>query len=136
MDKKIGKYKFTGPTRNPPSSLQFFSDCVRYNKPCILDELAKDWPAVEKWKLFSDEGRKYFTELIGDTKVKFFEKAIEGGSAIPSRTYSFRRDYEKRISYSEFLDVQKVYPKKSNIKDDSDELKEKLLKDIKVPSFY
>ena len=122
-----------GPTRNPPTSLQFFSDCVRYNKPCILSGLASDWPAVEKWNLISDEGRKYFTELLGDTKVNFFERAITGDSDIASRTYSYRSDYAKKIPFSEFLDVQKVYPRKTSIKDDSDELKEKILKDIKVP---
>ena len=126
----------TGPMANRPSSLQFFSDCVRYNKPCILEGLASEWPAVTKWKMFTEEGRKYFKDLIGDYQPQFYEKVATGDSDIASRGFSYRSDFKRNLPYSEFLDVQKTYPSKSNIKDDSDVLKEKLLPDIKVPSFY
>jgi len=63
-------------------------------------------------------------------------KTVSADPDIASRTFSYRTDNVKSVDYQEFLDVQKVYPQKSNVKDDSDELKEKLLKDIVVPSFY
>ncbi len=38
------------------SSLVFFSTCVRLNRPCILEELAKNWPATLEWSNPIQEG--------------------------------------------------------------------------------
>jgi hypothetical protein len=48
-----------------PSSLRFFSDCVRLNRPCELKGLASKWPAIEKW---SDRngGKEYLTKKFGN----------------------------------------------------------------------
>lgn len=76
-------------------------------------------------------------DLIGDYKPQFYDKTgFQVEEMIESRKSSFMTAGKKSVSYSEFLDIQKTYPKTSNIKDDSATLKEKLLKDIKVPSFY
>lgn len=51
------------------TSINFFSECVKYNRPCKLPELALSWPAVEYWN-FQNGGHKYFEELIGaDTTI-------------------------------------------------------------------
>lgn len=44
VDKKIPEYNIE------PSTLEFFSDCVRVNRPCIFRKLAADWPASTKWR--------------------------------------------------------------------------------------
>lgn len=32
------------------STINFFSQCVRLNRPCLIQNIAKDWPAVkEDW---------------------------------------------------------------------------------------
>ena len=31
------------------TSINFFSRCVKYNRPCKIPELAISWPAVEYW---------------------------------------------------------------------------------------
>lgn len=37
------------------NTLEFFSDCVRLNRPCALRNLAEKWPATEKWSTY-DKG--------------------------------------------------------------------------------
>jgi hypothetical protein len=39
-------------------------DCVRINKPCKFEGLAKTWPAFEKWK-FGENAYEYLREKIG-----------------------------------------------------------------------
>jgi hypothetical protein len=31
------------------TSMQFFSECVKFNKPCLFKDHAKTWPATSKW---------------------------------------------------------------------------------------
>lgn len=37
------------PNARNVNTLEFFSDCVRLNRPCALRSLAEKWPATEKW---------------------------------------------------------------------------------------
>ena len=38
------------PTKNQSlKTTQFFSQCVRINKPCKMVGMAKNWPAYEQW---------------------------------------------------------------------------------------
>ena len=39
-------------------------DCLRINKPCKFEGLAKSWPAFEKWR-FEDNGHEYVAEKFG-----------------------------------------------------------------------
>lgn len=59
--------------------MNFFSFCVKYNKPCVIRNLAKDWPALKKWNSVgkytednSDFGTKYINNLLGDTTVSVY----------------------------------------------------------------
>ena len=49
-----------------PSSQEFFSDCVRMNRPCVLRSLAKTWPASTKW-LDKNGGPEYLKQKLKGT---------------------------------------------------------------------
>jgi hypothetical protein len=42
-------------------------DCVRINKPCKFEGLAKPWPAYEKWRFTTDDGYSYLQSIFGDS---------------------------------------------------------------------
>ena len=50
------------------SSINFFSKCVKFNKPCKLPELALNWPAVQNWSS-ENEGLQYLQNLIGENQT-------------------------------------------------------------------
>ena len=41
-------------------------DCLRINKPCKFEALAKGWPAFEKWKFNRDSGYSYLEGKFKD----------------------------------------------------------------------
>ena len=49
------------------NTLEFFSDCVRLNRPCALRNLAQSWPATTKWSITDEksEGWTYLEKLFG-----------------------------------------------------------------------
>ena len=53
------------------SSNQFIDDCIRINKPCKFEGLAKSWPAYEKWKS-RDNDYKYLEEKLKDQQVEVY----------------------------------------------------------------
>lgn len=64
------------------NSVRFFSQCVRLNKPCIIEGLAKSWNAYKLWTTKNGEvnetndpiGKKYMLNLIGENQlVKVYE---------------------------------------------------------------
>lgn len=53
---------------NYPSQMNtnpFIADCVRINKPCKFENLAKTWPAFEKWR-FVNGGPTYLKDKLKD----------------------------------------------------------------------
>ena len=55
----------------PLTSLSFFSQCVRINKPCRFIKLAKHWPALEKWSVKSD-GQQYLNRNFAAQPLEIF----------------------------------------------------------------
>ena len=53
------------------SSNQFMDDCVRINKPCKFEALAKSWPAYQNWKS-GDHGYQYLKDKLGEHQVDVF----------------------------------------------------------------
>jgi hypothetical protein len=41
---------------------------VKFNKPCLYQNLAADWPALSKWKQ-SNDGGNYLANLFGDDQM-------------------------------------------------------------------
>jgi len=54
-----------------PTTLEFFSDCVRYNRPCELKGLAQDWPAITKWAEINGGG-EYLKSKFNNTVLGTF----------------------------------------------------------------
>jgi len=65
-----------GPTGTSPSlsdlfseeinSMKFFSQCVRWNRPCKVKRFAKTWNAFTEWNTENKEGAlEYMEKLIG-----------------------------------------------------------------------
>lgn len=47
-------------------------DCLRINKPCKFESLAKTWPAYEKWTFNQDNGYEYLADKFKDQQVEVF----------------------------------------------------------------
>jgi len=99
VDKKIPVYE------TAPSTLTFFSDCVRYNRPCKMPTLAKNWPALEKW---ADKkgGKEYLTGLFNETGISVYTDALYDIEGVETRKFSFRTDKSKMMTYAAFLEKQ------------------------------
>ena len=41
-------------------------DCLRINKPCKFEGLAKAWPAYDNWRFSTDEGYSYLERVFSD----------------------------------------------------------------------
>ena len=71
--------------------LHFMSDCVRVNRPCIFNDLSKDWKLTE---LLHQEGAKpedVMKKVIGnDTELHIYTKTNNNEPKIPSRGWSFK----------------------------------------------
>lgn len=101
-----------------PSTQQFFSDCVRLNRPCAFSGLAKKWPAYTKWWNETDQGFSFFNEKFNGTLVDVYNARIASGSkANPYDRYSFHSSYNQRTTYEDFFQKYKVMPEQFAIKD-------------------
>ena len=81
MERKIPTFSVDPNDAQSVNTVKFFSQCVRINKPCLLDRLASNWRALDYWKTGAgsqnDKGEEigvpYLLNLIGaDTKVDYF----------------------------------------------------------------
>lgn len=60
-------------SRTEINSVEFFSECVRYNRPCMIEGLAQHWPAFKKWKTEDKQTaleakESYLIHMIGAEK--------------------------------------------------------------------
>ena len=83
------------------TTVNFFSNCVRYNKPCRLKGLASNWTALEKWKE-ENNGYKYIGDMFGDSNIGVYTQAANLDN-VEVRKYSFRNDMFENLTYSDFI---------------------------------
>jgi hypothetical protein len=57
-----------------PTSMMFFSGCVRINRPCLFRGLAKNWAATKKWSE-RNGGEEYLKEKMGNKTVTAYRTA-------------------------------------------------------------
>ena len=90
---------------NNQDTLNFFSNCVRLNKPCIYRGLASNWPAQQKWHDEKNE-MKYLSEKLADHKLDVFalETGVLGTQFYKNRKWSFAEVHKKEKTYKEFLE--------------------------------
>ena len=118
-----------------PNTLEFFTDCVRYNRPCELKGLANDWPAVTKWA-DNNGGGEYLKAKFGDKILGAFTGSVNNEYGVETRKFSFRSDKNKGMTYSMFTDAFDADNKGVAMKDGKKENTDVLLEDVVVPDFY
>lgn len=124
-------YDETAPNYKTPSSTVFFSQCVRINKPCVLQNLARSWPMFEKGSV-----DKSLATIGKDTKVQVY-KQPKSINKYASNVYSFPEAYRREMTYGEFLDMysKEDFPSQVVMRT-SEGMAEKLMPVIKMPTFY
>jgi hypothetical protein len=93
--------KFNG--QRMPTTLEFFSECVRFNRPCEFKGLAENWPAVEKWS-DSNGGGEYLRSKLENTTVTAYLDfvALAEDEGVANRKFSFRSDKAQEMTYDHF----------------------------------
>ena len=91
VDKKKPVFNWSGANPNKPDTLMFFSDCVRFNRPCELKGMAEDWPATSLWKQ-ANNGSEYLAEKFGEDNLGVFTDAASIDKGVATRKFSFRND--------------------------------------------
>ena len=85
------------------NTLQFFSDCVRLNRPCALRNLAEKWPATQKWSTAAGApGWANLEKAFGDTKLDVYQKMATGLLAVASRVWSFAGSHKQVQDFKSF----------------------------------
>lgn len=87
------------------STNQFMDDCLRINKPCKFEGLAKTWSAYENWRFTIDEGYSYLEEVFEDQQVDVYldldaDEQITYSSLAKN---SFKPDSLTKMKYKDFL---------------------------------
>ena len=70
-----------GVAQNVPS-VRFFSQCVRLNKPCIFEALAKQWPAYQKWNTLNKVDQEDNNNNNGTTGLGYLEGLLGGDQEV------------------------------------------------------
>jgi hypothetical protein len=68
------------PRKENLSSHEFFTQYAKPNRPVVLKDFAKDWPALKKWS------PEYFEETYGDNTVQVYN----GSFSKPGKSYMGR----------------------------------------------
>lgn len=88
-------------------------ECLRINKPCKFENIAKSWPGFEKWRFNalkednSDLGKpyEYLEERIGGNKMVDVYIDLDPEANFDSApSSSFKKSMLSKMKYSEFLD--------------------------------
>lgn len=101
------------------NTVKFFSQCVRFNKPCVVNLFALRFNAYKEWQTKgNDRAFDYMQDLIGrDKEVMVYEyphdrvdkfKNKPLGEILHSSQYSFKADYQKNMTYAEFIQKLKT----------------------------
>ncbi|XP_032965086.1 cytosolic phospholipase A2 beta isoform X2 [Rhinolophus ferrumequinum] len=81
----------------PPTPLHFYRDWVCPNRPCVIRNALRHWPALQKWSL------PYLRATVGSTEVSV--AITPDGYADAVRADRFVMPAERRLSLSCVLDV-------------------------------
>jgi hypothetical protein len=68
------KIDYDNPSARNVNTLEFFSDCVRLNRPCALRNLAQTWPATKNWSITDENsvGWGFLEKLFGNDKLDVY----------------------------------------------------------------
>ena len=157
VDRKIPTFSVDPNDAQSVNTVKFFSQCVRLNKPCLLDRLATNWRAMEYWKTgagpTNDRGEEigveYLKKLIGENTEMTYYYQPPGHlkeAHTKNEVHSFPGNGKFKKQYKFILnDIEKQeFPGEIVVKESStgqsgegaDMLHSKLLNDIVIPAFY
>jgi hypothetical protein len=74
------------------SPQEFKEKYYRTNKPLIIKDLAKEWPAYDKWSW------QYFKELVGDKKVPLYHNEKSDGYSAVNKADDYK-------TFGEYVDM-------------------------------
>jgi hypothetical protein len=115
------------------NTLPFMADCLRINKPCKFEGMAKTWPAYEKWR-FINGGSSYLKSTLEEQVTVFIDMDPEINIGEVSGN-SFLPDTSQKMKYSEFQEKMSSVAVGVAMKDSTSGLH--LLKgDIAEPVFF
>lgn len=77
-------------------------DCVRINKPCKFEKLAKSWEKVEEWKI-KDGDYETLKKKLGDHQVEVYIDMQDSYSKQSPSIDSFKASSKSKMKYSDFL---------------------------------
>lgn len=108
-------------------------DCLRINKPCKFEGVAKSWPAYQSWK-FGENAYDYLLGKFGDQQLSVFVD-LDGGDEDMVLGNSFKSDKRVLMKYSEFLSKMSQNAQGVALKESDSKTFDKLREDIKNPNF-
>lgn len=111
-------------------------DCLRINKPCKFEGLAKNWPAYEKWK-FGDNGYDYLKEKFDKQQIAVYVDMEQNDGYYFSRLAldSFKEDKMTLMRYDEFLNKMSKNAYGVTMKEADARTYDKLKEDVVNPTF-
>jgi hypothetical protein len=80
----------------------FMDECIRINKPCKFEGLAKSWVAYDKWRL-TNGGVAYLSDQLKDQVTVYVNMDDEYLNAGVASGNSFSKDSVTKMKYSEFI---------------------------------
>jgi jumonji domain-containing protein 7 len=80
-----------------PTAAQFLRDFVLPNKPCVVNGLMSEWPAMRKWTR-----KGYLTSKLGDKRVSINVTPNGRGDAVTGDGF-FAMPEERSMRFEEFL---------------------------------
>ena len=137
IGRDIRKWNMTGGEQlsHWPTTIEFFSDCVRIGRPCHFVGMAKYWPASQKWKT-ANGGADYLKNKFGDSPLDTFIGSANNEAIYANRKYSFRNDYHQEMTYSDFLSAHEKKPLETSMKLIGSAFSKILEEDIVKPTFF
>lgn len=86
----------------------FVDDCLRINKPCKFEGLAKTWSIYEKLKL-ENNGPSYLKDKLKNQVTAYIDMDSEINVAVASGN-SFRSEAVTKLKYQKFLEKMNSNP--------------------------
>lgn len=135
LESNCESLRLTKLLNNYPSQLNtnaFIDDCLRINKPCKFESLAKNWHAYDRWRLDSN-GHKYLKEKLDDQVTVYIDLDSDINVGMASGD-SFKKGYQTKMPYAEFLEKMNTNSVGVAMKDE-EVVNRTLMQDISNPDF-
>ena len=114
---------------------KFYTQCVSYSRTCKLKDVAKTWPALEKWR-YQKDGYKYLAKKIGGHSTTVYVDEDATNEEDNFSAFSFKTDSVEIMKFTEFLGKMASNAVGMTMRDSTTSLMHQLESDIVAPEFY